>query len=63
MALIKLHKTNEAGDSAGVLFVNSDHIAAITSTPGSTELELVNGRTRWVKDSPEDIVSLIKNTA
>jgi len=63
MALIKLHKTNEAGDSAGVLFVNSDHIVAITSTSGSTELELANGHTRWVKDSPDDIVSLIKGSA
>ena len=62
MAMIKLHKTNEAGDSAGVLFVNSDHIVAITSTPGATELQLADGHTRWVKDSPEDIVSLIKSS-
>ena len=63
MALIKLHSTNEAGDSAGVLFVNSDHIVAITSTPGATELELADGHTRWVKDSPDDIALLIKNSA
>jgi uncharacterized protein YlzI (FlbEa/FlbD family) len=63
MTLIKLHKTNEAGEDAGALFVNSDHIVAITTTPGATELELVNGHTCWVKDSPEDIVSLIKNSA
>ena len=63
MALIRLHKTNEAGDDAGVLFVNSDHIVAITTTPGATELELADGHTRWVKDSPEEVVSLIKNSA
>jgi len=62
MAMIKLHKTTEAGEDAGALFVNSDHIVAITTTPGATELELADGHTRWVKDSPEDIVSLIKNS-
>jgi hypothetical protein len=63
VALIRLHKTNEAGEDAGALFVTSDHIVAITTTPGATELELADGHTRWVKDSPEDIVSLIKNSA
>ena len=63
MALIELHKTNEAGENAGVVFVNSDHIVAIASSQRATELQLADGHTRWVKDSPEDVVSLIKNSA
>jgi hypothetical protein len=63
MALIELHKTDEAGDDAGVIFVNSDHIIAITAAQRATELELADGHTRWVKDTPGEIVSLIKNSA
>ena len=63
MALIELHKTDEAGDDAGVLFVNSDHIVALEASQRATELQLAAGHTRWVKDSPEDIVSLIRNSA
>ncbi len=63
MALIELHKTDEAGDDAGVLFVNTDHIVAIEASQRATELQLADGHTRWVKDTPEDVVSLIKNSA
>jgi len=62
MALIELRKTNEAGDDAGVLFVNTDHIVAIEASQRATEIQLADGHTRWVKDSPEEVVSLIKNS-
>jgi len=63
MAMIELHKTDEGGEDAGVLFVNTDHIVAIAAAQRATELQLADGHTRWVKDSPEEVVSLIKNSA
>jgi len=63
MPLINLHKTNEAGEDAGVLSVNSDQIVATATAQGATELEIADGHTRRVKNSPEDVDSLIKNSA
>jgi uncharacterized protein YlzI (FlbEa/FlbD family) len=60
MALIKLRGANEAGEEAGVLFVNTDQIAAISAGPNATEVQMVDGRTRWVKDAPDAVVSLVK---
>lgn len=60
MALIKLRGANETGEEAGVLFVNTDQIAAISAGPNATEVQMVDGRTRWVKDTPDAVVSLAK---
>jgi hypothetical protein len=60
MALIKLRGANEAGEEAGVLFVNTDQIAAISAGPNATELQIVDGHTRWVKEAPDAVVALIK---
>jgi hypothetical protein len=60
MALIKLRKSNETGDEVGVLFVNPDQIVAISSGPSATELQMSDGRTRWVKDTPDQVVVLAK---
>jgi len=60
MALIKLRKTNEAGEDAGVLVINTDQIVAITVGPNATELQMADGRTRWASDTPDEIVSLTK---
>jgi len=58
MALIKLREANEAGEETGVLFVNTDQIVAISSGPNATEVQMADGRTRWVKDTPDAVVSL-----
>jgi len=63
MALIKLHKTNEAGGDAGTVFVNTDQIVAIAPGQSATEVQMVDGRTRWVKETPEEVVSLVKALA
>jgi len=60
MALIKLRKANETGQEVGVVFVNTDQIVTVGAGQNATELEMVDGRTRWVKDTPEEVVSLAK---
>jgi hypothetical protein len=60
MPLIKLHKKNEAGEDVGVLIVNTDQIVAITAGPNATELQMADGRSRWVRDTPDEVASLAK---
>ena len=63
MPLIKLHKANEAGEDTGVIVVNTDQIVVITTGKNATELQMVDGRTRWVRDSFDEILSLTKAAA
>jgi len=63
MALIKLRKANDAGGEVGVLFVNTDQIVAISAGQKATELAMADGRTRWVKDTPDEVVTLAKTPA
>jgi hypothetical protein len=60
MALIKLRKANETGQEVGVVFVNTDQIVTVGAGQNATELQTGDGRTRWVKDTPEQVVSLAK---
>ena len=60
MALIKLRKANETGQEVGVVFVNTDQIVTVGAGQNVTVLQMVDGRTRWVKDTPEEVVSLAK---
>jgi hypothetical protein len=60
MALIKLRKTNEAGADAGVLIINTDQIVAITVGQNATELQMADARSRWVRDTPDEIALLAK---
>jgi hypothetical protein len=62
MALIKLHKTNEAGQDVGLLIVNTDQIIAINVGPNATELQMTDGRSRWVRDAPDEVAALAKTT-
>ena len=62
MPLIKLRKKNEAGADAGVIVINPDQIVAITVGPNATELQMADGRTRWVLETPDEIVSLVKSS-
>jgi hypothetical protein len=63
MVLIKLRKANETGEEVGVLFVNPDQIVVISAGPSATELQMADGRTRWVKDTPDQVVALAKASA
>jgi hypothetical protein len=60
MALIKLSKVNEAGEDAGIVFVNTEQIVAVISGHRATEIQMVDGRPRWVKQTPEEVVALAK---
>jgi hypothetical protein len=60
MALIKLRKANDTGQEVGEIWVNTDQIVAVTAGHYATELQMVDGRTRWVKDTPDEVVALTK---
>ncbi len=62
MGLIKLTKSNEAGDEVGVVYVNTDQIVAISAGPSATELQMTDGRTRWGKETPDEVVALAKSS-
>ena len=60
MPFIKLRKANESGEDVGVLIVNTDQIVTISAGPHATELEMADGNTRWVKNTPEEVETLAK---
>jgi hypothetical protein len=60
MALIKLRKSNETGEEVGVSFINTDQIVEICAGQNTTEVQMADGRTRWVRDTPDAVVSLVK---
>lgn len=60
MALIKIRKANENGEEIGVSFINTDQIVEICAGQNTTEVQMVDGRTRWVKDTPDAVISLVK---
>lgn len=60
MALIKLRKANEAGEDTGLLIINTDQLIAITIGEKTTDLQMADGRTRWAKDTPDEIIALTK---
>ena len=60
MAFIKLRKANEEGEDVGVLIVNVDQIVTISAGTRATEVQMADGRTRWVKNSLEEVETLAK---
>ena len=60
MALTKLSKANETGQEVGIVFANADQIVTVGAGQNVTELQMADGRPRWVKDPPEEVVSLAK---
>jgi hypothetical protein len=60
MPLIKLSKTNEAGEAAGTVLINPDQIVAVTTSQSTTEVQMTDGRPRWVKETPEELAELVK---
>ena len=60
MALIKLRRANESGEEVGVVIVNTDQIVAIAAGQSTTELQMVDGRIRWVKETLDEVATLAK---
>jgi len=60
MALIKLRKANQTGEEVGSVVVNTDQIVAIVAGQNVSELQMVDGRPRWVKETPDEIAALAK---
>jgi hypothetical protein len=63
MPLIKLSKTNEAGEAAGTILINPDQIVAVTMRQTTTEVQMSDGRARWVKETPEEVAELVVKAA
>lgn len=63
MPFIKLRKANEEGREVGILLVNTDQIVAVESAQNATELQLADGKTRWAKETIDEVASLLKSSA
>jgi hypothetical protein len=62
MAFIKLRKASETGQEVGTVVVNTDQIVAFSAGQNVTELQMADGRPRWVSDSPDEIAALAKSS-
>lgn len=60
MSLIKLRKANETGDEVGVTFINPDQILEVCGGENTTQIQMTDGRTRWVKNAVDEVVTLAK---
>jgi integrase len=65
MVLVKLSMANDDGEPVGTILVNTDQIIAVTAGQHATEMQMADGRTRWVKEplvgtETADIVSAIR---
>jgi hypothetical protein len=60
MPFLKLRKANESGESVGTIFVNTDQVLTISTSPAATELNMSDGKTKWVLDTPDEIANMIK---
>jgi uncharacterized protein YlzI (FlbEa/FlbD family) len=61
MAIIKLRMANDAGEEQGAIFINTDQIVTIHARQNTTEIQMTDGRPRWVKETPEEVASLAKS--
>jgi hypothetical protein len=62
MALIKLGKRSESGQDAGTLILNTDHIVALVSGANATEIQTADGRSHWVRETPEQVFALVSSS-
>jgi hypothetical protein len=62
MAFIKLRKANDQGEEVGTVFVNTDQILTISLDKTATEIQMSDGRPRWVKNSPDEVVALAQKS-
>jgi hypothetical protein len=63
MPFIKPRKANEAGQEVGPALVNTDQILVISAGPNATELQMADGKTKWAKETPDEITALMKASA
>jgi hypothetical protein len=61
LARIELRKTTEVGEDADTLIINTDRIIAITAGQNATELQMADGRTQWVRETPDEVAALAKS--
>jgi hypothetical protein len=60
--LIRLRKGNETGEDQGVVYVNTDQIVSISAGQNVTVLRMADGQPLWVKDTPEEVLTLAKSS-
>jgi hypothetical protein len=61
MALIKLRMANESGEEVGELYLNTDQLVSVSKGQSTTEVQMANGHTFWVKDPIEQVAVLAKS--
>ena len=44
----------------GVVIVNTDQIVATTAGQNTTDLQMADGQTRWVKETLDEVAELAK---
>jgi hypothetical protein len=60
MALLRLGKRTEAGQDVGTVFINTDHIVAVTTGPSATEVQTADTRTHWVRETPDQVAAMMR---
>jgi hypothetical protein len=61
MPLIKFRQANESGEELGAVLINPDQIVSISILKGVTEIHTADGKTEWVKETPDEVASMIQN--
>lgn len=61
MALIRFRQANNSGEEVGVILINPDQIVSIITLNNVTEIHTVDGKVQWVKETPEEVASMIQN--
>jgi len=62
MPLIKLDKANEQGQSVGEIYINTDQIISMSIGLATTEIQMADGRSRWVKQTPDEVSAVAKGS-
>ena len=62
MPLIKLDKANEQGQSVGEIYINTDQIISMSLGLATTEIQMADGRSRWVKQTPDEVSAVAKGS-
>jgi hypothetical protein len=61
MPLIKLRQANESGEEVGIILINPDQIVSISILKNVTEIHTTDGKAQWLKETPEEVASMIQN--
>lgn len=63
MAMVKLTKANEQGQSVGDVYINTDQIVSISKgvvSPNVTEIRMTDGLPHWVAATPDEVAAAAK---